>query len=424
MESKNNLIKNTEKALDINEMIIDEAVNQLKEGKIKSMLDVENFIDGLFQPLVQRLLNTELDAHLEYNKYEHVENKTSTNARNGFCKPKSVKTKYGNITVKTPRDRNATFNPIIVEKGQTVLSGFEDKCVSLYAKGMSVRDIEVVLKDIYGININKDQITKFIAAISEETEKWRNRPLKPMYVFAYADCLYVPIKDDITSNKNAVYVIVGVDAEGYKEVLGMWIDRTESASFWTGIFEELKQRGVEDILYMCSDGIAGFKNSLELVFPKTNAQRCVVHLSRNLYQICPKKDSKNIMADFKKIYKSVTLDEAEQNLSQFKEKYSKQKKIVNKVEEFMQYIEPLFELPAEIRKSIYTTNTIESVNSALRKVTRGKGSFPNEESVYKILYLRINDLSKKWKKPIRNWNIIQKQLIEIYGERYTKYLNP
>lgn len=408
----------------VNDLIIDEAVKQFKEGKIKNSTDVENYLDSLLQPLMQKLLDAELENHLKYPRYTHLKGKRGQNIRNGYCKTKNVKTKYGNIKIKTPRDRDATFSPVIIEKGQTTLTGFEDKCISLYAKGMSLRDIENTLKDIYGVDIDKNKITTLISAVSEETENWRKRKLKPLYVFTYADCLYVPIKDDITSSKRAIYVIIGVDALGYKDILGMWIDDTESASFWSNVFEDLKERGVQDILFMSSDGIAGFKGSLERVFPKTQTQRCVVHLARNIYSLCPKKHAKEIMADFKKIYTSVSLDEAQLELEAFKRKYENdQKRIVRKVEDFMQYIEPLFELPNEIRKCIYTSNAIESVNSALRKVTRGKGSFPNINSVYKILYLRIRELSKKWRKPIQNWKIIQPQLVELFGERYTKYIN-
>ncbi len=408
---------------DVKDLIIDEAVKQFKEGKIKNSLDVTNFLDGLLQPLMQKLLDTELDNHLQYDKYEHQKDKKTKNSRNGHCKAKTVKTEYGNIEIETPRDRNATFEPIIIEKGQTRLTGFEDKCIALYAKGMSIRDIENTLKEIYGVNINKDQITKLISAVNEETEKWKNRRLQSMYVFTYADCLYIPIKDDLTSSKKAVYVIIGVDVNGYKDILGLWINKTESASFWSNVFEDLKERGVEDILYMSSDGIAGFKGSLEQVFPRTQSQRCVVHLVRNIYSLCPKKDAKNIIADYKKIYTSTSLNDANLELENFKNKYNKtHSKIVKKVQDFMQYLEPLFELPNEIRKCIYTSNAVEAVNSALRKVTRGKGAFPNESSVYKVLYLRIKELKEKWKNPIQGWKTIQSQIIDLFGERYTKYL--
>lgn len=408
---------------DVKDLIIDEAVKQFKEGKIKNSLDVTNFLDGLLQPLMQKLLDTELDNHLDYDKYEHTKDKKTKNSRNGHCKAKTVKTEYGNIEIETPRDRNATFEPVIIEKGQTTLTGFEDKCIALYAKGMSLRDIENTLKEIYGVKINKDQITKLISAVNEETEKWKTRKLQPLYVFTYVDCLYIPIKNDLTTTKRAVYVIIGVDANGYKDILGLWIDKTESASFWSNVFEDLKERGVEDILYMSSDGIAGFKGSLERVFPRTQSQRCVVHLVRNIYSLCPKKEAKNIIADYKKIYTSTSLEEAELELENFKNKYNKEhNRIVKKAQDFMQYLEPLFELPNEIRKCIYTSNAVEAVNSALRKVTRGKGAFPNESSVYKVLYLRIKELKEKWKKPIQNWKTIQSQIIDLFGERYTKYL--
>ena len=221
----------------VNDLIIDEAVKQFKEGKIKNSLDVENYLDSLLQPLMQKLLDTELENHLQYSKYTHLKGKISQNIRNGYCKPKIVKTKYGNICVKTPRDREATFAPIVIEKGQTTLTGFEDKCIALYAKGMSLRDIEKTLKEMYGVKINKDDINRLISAVSEETEKWKTRKLKPMYVFTYADCLYVPIKDDITTSKKDVYVIIGVDVYGYKKILGLWIDKTESGSFWNNVLK-------------------------------------------------------------------------------------------------------------------------------------------------------------------------------------------
>lgn len=416
--------QNIKEPTELNRLIIQEAVNQFKEGKLKSGLDVENFLDGLLQPLMQTLLDAELENHLQHPRYEHSKDRKPRNIRNGYCKPKIVKTKYGNICVKTPRDREATFTPIVIEKGQTTLTGFEDKCIALYAKGMSLRDIEKTLKQIYGVKINKDQITTLISAVSKETEEWRNRKLKPLYVFSYADCIYVPIKnEDITSTKKAIYIIIGVDSFGYKDILGMWVNETESASFWTNVFEDLKERGVEDILYMSSDGIAGFKGSLETVFSKTQSQRCVVHLVRNLYSLCPKKDARQIIADYKKIYTSTSQEEAYLMLDIFKDKYKDQKRLVKKAEDFMQYLEPLFELPAEIRKCIYTSNAVESVNSALRKVTRGKGAFPSEASVFKVLFLRIKELTEKWKKPIQGWKTIQAQLIELFGDRYTKYLN-
>lgn len=404
----------------INEVIINEAVKRLKEGTIKNNADVENFIDNLIQPLYQKMLDTELENMLDYAKYEHKKDKD--NSRNGYCKSKKVQTKYGTIDIKTPRDRNGKFNPIIIPKGENRLGQFEDIVISLCAKGMSYRDISDMLKKIYGVQISKDQVQKFVNTINEVVDNWLNRPLHPFYAFIYADCLYIPVTEDLKSEKKAFYVIIGVNAKGIKEVLGIWCDKTESASFWTSVFEDLKARGVEDILYSTSDGVAGFKGSLETVFPKTKAQRCVVHLTRNLYKICPKKQANTVIQEFKKIYTASNLKVAQLELENFKEKFSSLPKVVDKVESDLQYLEPLFELPEEIRKAIYTSNAIESVNSALRKVINGKGSFATITSVYKLLYLRVEELEKKWNKPIPNWNKIQFQLSELYGERFTKYL--
>lgn len=407
---------------ELNEKIIDEAVKQLKDGTIKNAGDVENFVDNLIEPLYQKLLNVELENMLSYSKYEHKKDKDN-NSRNGYCKNKKVQTKYGSINIKTPRDRNGNFNPIIIPKGENRLGQFEDIVLSLCAKGMSYRDISDMLQKIYGIKISKDQIQVFINTISEVVDNWLNRPLKPFYAFTYADCIYIPVTDDLKSEKKAFYIIIGVDAYGFKEVLGIWCDKTESDSFWTNIFEDLKNRGVKDILYTTSDGIAGFKGSLETVYPQTKAQRCVVHLSRNLYKICPYKNASEILKDFKKIYSSSTLEIAQLELESFKTKFKDFPKVVKKVIDYMEYIEPLFDLPFEIRKTIYTSNSIESVNSCLRKVTNGKGSFATITSVYKLLYLRVEELENKWKKPISNWNTIQLQLVELYQERYTKYIN-
>lgn len=405
---------------ELRDKIIAMALEKQKNGELKTGADLENYIDTLLQPLMQAMLEGELDNHLEYKKYEHTDN---PNSRNGHCKEKTVQTKYGSMKIKTPRDRNGSFEPIIIEKGQTKMPGFEDKCISLYAKGMSLRDIGKTLNEFYGVNINKDEISHLINKVNEQVEQWQNRPLKSLYVFAYADCLYIPIKSDIRSEKKAVYVMIGVDAFGFKDILGIWVDKSESATFWTEVFEDIKSRGVEDILFMSSDGIAGFRGSLETVYPKTQAQRCVVHLTRNLHQICPRNEASKIIAGFKKIYKATSLEVAQIELEEFKKEFSGKTKVIEKVEGFMEYLEPLYELPEEIRHVIYTSNAVESVNSALRKVTRGKGSFPSEESVFKVLFLRIGELTAKWNKPIRNWEKIQLQLIELFGERYTEHID-
>lgn len=258
---------------DAKERLIEEAVNEFKNGKLQSSGDVENFLDDLIGPILQKLLEAELDLHLDYSKHEKKNENSKTNARNGYCKEKTIKTKYGESKVKTPRDRNGTFDPVIVSKKSNMFSGLEDACVSLYAKGMSTRDIEEIVNQLYSVKISKDQVSYYVSKVQEEVKIWQQRKLKKMYAFVYADCLYYPIKGEIISEKNAVYVIIGISIDGYKEVLGIWRDKTESASFWKTAFEDIKARGVNDILYVCNDGIAGFKNSLDSVYPNAYAQR-------------------------------------------------------------------------------------------------------------------------------------------------------
>lgn len=403
------------------EAIIDEAIKEYKNGNIKSSGDVENFLDDLIGPILQKLLEAELDSHLDYAKHEKKNEKSKDNNRNGHCKEKMVKTKYGESKIKTPRDRKGTFEPILVPKKSNVFSGLEDACVSLYAKGMSMRDIENIINQLYSVKITKDQVSHFVSKVSEEVKVWQNRKLKKKYSFVYADCLYYSIKRDTISEKNAVYLLIGISVDGYKEVLGMWCDKTESATFWNEIFRDIKSRGVEDILYVCSDGIAGFKSSLSATYPKAQAQRCIVHLCRNLMQNTPKKIAKETMRLFKNIYQSSTADLAEENLNKFVDGLSSYPKIVEQVKGYMEYIYPLMELPIEIRKVIYTTNLIESVNSTLRRVTNNKGAFNNETSLFQILYLRINDLQQKWLKPIPNHKKILKQLLLLHNDRILKY---
>jgi putative transposase len=323
-----------------------------------------------------------------------------------------------------PRDRDGSFDPIILSKRQRVLKGYDDIIIGMYAKGLTQEDIRQLLIKIYKIDISKTLISHLISSVNEEVIKWQNRRLKSIYPFIYIDCLFIPIKNDLVSKKTAVYVMLGIGLDGKKEVLGIWLNETESATFWTEILEEIKERGVEDIIFISMDGLTGLDTAIETVYPNTLTQRCVVHLCRNLYKICPKKVAKNIMSDYKKIYQSNTKEAALIELENFNDKYSeKYPKIVKKVNDSMEYILLLFEYPKEIRKVIYTTNPIESLNSALRKVTNGKGSFPSKEAVIKVLYLRVRDLEEKWSKGVRNWKTILNQLIILHEKRITKHLD-
>lgn len=385
--------------------------------------DVSNVLDEMYGKLVQRLLNCEMDVHLGYDKNSHKE-KISNNRRNGSSsKGKKVRTDHGEITIDMPRDRDGTFEPQIISKRQRVLSGYDDIIIGMYARGLTQEDIKEMIKKIYKIDLSKALICELIKGVNEEVKIWQNRKLQKVYPFVYMDCLHVPIKEDLVSEKQAVYVMLGVGLDGKKEVMGIWIDRTESPTFWKGVLEEIRERGVEDIFVISLDGLKNLPEAIEKVFPQTRTQRCVVHLVRNLYSACPKKEAAEVICDFKKIYQSANEEQAKLEFENFKTKYSENKKIINRVSEYMNYILPLFEYPAEIRKVIYTTNPIESLNSALRKVTNGKGSFPNREAVLKVLYLRVQNLQKKWTKAIPNWSKILNQLSIIYGERILKYID-
>ena len=258
-------------------------------------------------------------------------------------------------------------------------------------------------------------------AVCDEVEDWQNRPLDACYPFVYIDCLYAKVKEDLRSTKKAIYVALGVNCLGIKDILGIWIDDTESTSKWCEILDELKARGVKDIFFVSLDGLTGLADKIEETFPKTVAQRCIVHIDRNIYNILPKSMTKQVMADFKQIYTSSNLAHAKEAYNNFSEKYKENTKLMKKVDENISYVFQLFEYPVEIRKMIYTTNAIESLNAALRKVTRGKGSFINETALMKVLYLRVRDLQKTWAKGIKEWTSISRALISVFGDRYLEY---
>ena len=408
------------------EDVYDKIAKLMMESKeLVTSKDVSNALNIIQGKILQSMLEGELSYHLEYEK-NSKEEKNTENRRNGYSsKNKRIRTNNGEITISMPRDRDGSFEPTIIGKRQRVLNDIDDSIICMYAKGMSLSDITDIVKETYKIEVSTSFISTIVKQVTTDLEKWNNRSLKSFYPFLYVDCLYTYVKEELISVKRPVYVIIGIDITGHKEVIGTWLGDSngEGAYFWRQIFEELKSRGVKDILYVSMDGLKGLEEAINEVYPRTQTQRCVVHLTRNLYGICPKKGAKEIIGDFKKIYTSSSLEQGLLELENLKNKHQDKKKIVLKVEEYMEYIKPLFELPQEIRKIIYTTNPIESVNSALRKVTRGKGAFPSEASVFKVLYLRIKELSEKWNKPIQNWKTIQAQLTELFGDRYTKYLN-
>lgn len=394
----------------------------MKKGVGRSAASVSATLNSMYGKVIQRLLDTEFDEYMGYDKNSH-EDKVTSNRRNGSTsKGKKVKTDTGEITVVPSRDREGKFEPEIIKKRQKVLQGFDNIVISMYAKGNSLKDIQDTIKEIYSIDLSPTTLSEMTRAVSEEVSQWQNRPLKKCYPFVYVDCLYCNVKEDLRSIKKAIYVVLGVDTTGIKDVLGIWIDTTESATKWAEIFEELKTRGVEDIFFVSMDGLTGLPDAIEKIYPNAIMQRCIVHIDRNIYSIVPKKDSKEVMHDFKKIYTATNLSNAKSEYENFKEKYKNNKKLMKKVDDNIYWIYQIFEYPVAIRKAIYTTNSIESLNSALRKVTKGKGSFINEEALLKVLFLRVIDLQEKWSKGVANWKNINLELIEIFGDRYLKYI--
>lgn len=390
--------------------------NSMKTGK-----DVSEVFNSLRGKVIQRLLDAEMDEFLGYNKGSHDE-KTNSNRRNGSTsKAKKVKTDYGEITICPPRDREGKFEPQIVKKRQKVLEGFDDIAIAMYAKGMSLKDISDMIRQIYKVELSVETISNLTSQVSEEVQKWQNRSLEKFYPYVYVDCLYAPVKNDFISEKTAIYVMLGINKDGFKDVLGIWINETESAYFWTTVFEEIHSRGVEDILFVSMDGLAGLPEAIEKVFPKTITQRCIVHIVRNIYSILDKKKAKQIIADFKQIYTASNINFAKLAYENFLIKYKDNTKLIKKVNDLIYHVFSIFDYPIEIRKVMYTTNPIESLNSSLRKVTRGKGSFISKEALFKVLYLRIKDLQTSWAKGTKNWNNIQYQLVQLFGHRVFKY---
>lgn len=367
----------------------------MKKKGVKTAQDVSKTLNSMYGKVIQRLLDAEFDEFMEYEKGSHVDKK-DTNRRNGSTsKGKKVKTDNGEITIVPPRDRDGKFEPQIVKKRQKVLEGFDNLVISMYARGNSLEDIKETIREIYSIELSEETLSNMTKSVSEEVEKWQNRKLERCYPFVYVDCIYCSVKEDLRSIKKAIYVVLGIDSKGIKDVLGIWIETTETSSKWCEIFEELKSRGVEDIFFISMDGLAGLTEAIEKVYPQAILQRCIVHIVRNIYSILPKKDVKEVIGDFKKIYTASNLSHAMLEYEAFKKKYKDNKKLMKKVEDNISWVMQIFEYPPMIRKLIYTTNAIESLNAGLRKVTKGKGSFINETALMKVLYLRIQNLKKK-----------------------------
>lgn len=370
--------------------------------------EMQDALKDIFGPMFEALLQGEMDSHLGYESNDHSSKQTS-NRRNGYSR-KTVKTTYGDVDISVPRDRDASFEPQAVPKRARDVSGIEDKVISMYAKGMSDRDIADTVEDIYGFSISHETISNITDRVIETADEWQNRPLKKFYTFLFVDCLYVSIRKEMETKSCAVYVILGYDVNGAKDILGIWIGEAEGKHYWMQIFDEIKSRGVEDVLFISMDGVSGLEEGAKSIFKDVVVQRCIVHLIRNSVKYIPSKEYKAFTAQLKKIYGASSLKAAEAEFERFKQAWGRYPGAVDVWVRNWGHVEQLFNYGSAVRKVMYTTNAIEAVNSSFRKVTK-KGSFPSEDAVMKALYLRVTELYKKWNsRPVPNWALVRNQL--------------
>ena len=394
-------IKRDPKSVALAEAILEQYQPETKE-------DVQDAMKDIFGPIFEAMLRGEMNAHLGYESNNH-DYKEPENRRNGYGN-KTIKTTYGEIPINVPRDRQSTFEPQAIPKRTRDVSGIEDKVLSMYAKGMSQRDIASTIEDIYGFNISAETISEITDSVLEEVQEWQNRPLKKFYTFLFVDCMYVPIKKEYDTKSYAVYTILGYDVNGVKDILGIWLNESESKHNWMQIFDELKNRGVEDVLFISMDGVSGLEEGAKAIFKNLVVQRCIVHLIRNSIKYVPSKSYKAFTAQLKKVYGAPSLKAAEAEFERFKQAWKEYPGAVDVWTRNWKHVEQLFNYGSAVRKVMYTTNAIESVNSSFRKVTK-RGSFPNENSLFKLLYLRVKELYKKWKgKAVLNWAMVRNQL--------------
>ncbi|MBQ5676968.1 MAG: IS256 family transposase [Lachnospiraceae bacterium] len=408
------------KELKANELLARQIIEQYQP---ETVADMQNALKDIFGPMFETMLQGEMSQHLGYENNERREKET-TNRRNGYTK-KNVKTSAGEVEIQVPRDREASFEPKLIPKRQRDVSAIEDKVLSMYAKGLSQRDIAETIEDIYGFEISHETISEITDRVIEQLEDWQNRPLKKFYTFLFVDCLYVTIRKDYETKNYAVYVILGYTADGIKEILGLWLNESESKHQWMQIFDELKTRGVEDVLFICMDGVSGLEDGAKAIFPNVLVQRCIVHMIRNSIKYVPNKDYKAFCAHLKKVYGAASLKAAKAEFEKFKQAWSQYPGAVDVWERNWKHVEQLFDYGSAVRKIMYTTNAVESVNSSFRKVTK-KGAFPNETSLLKLLFLRIKELEKKWNyRPVANWALVRNQLDvdDRIRERIRKYEN-
>jgi len=398
--------------------IKDELLDQLLEGyeKPEDLLGEDGIFQELKKALVEKALGAELTHHLGYERGDPSGRGTG-NSRNGHGK-KKVKSESGMMELAVPRDRNGSYEPQLVQKGQTRFEGFDDKIISMYARGMTVREIQAHFKELYAVDVSPDLISRVTDAVLEEVREWQNRPLDAIYPLVIFDALQVKIRDEGVVKNKAVYLALGMNVDGVKQVLGLWIEQTEGAKFWLRVMTEINNRGVKDILIAAVDGLKGFPEAITSVFPKAQVQTCIVHMVRHSLRFVPWKDKKQVAADLKAIYRAETVEAAEDRLSEFEEKWDGKYPLIGQSwRRNWEQIIPFLAYPQDIRKVIYTTNAIESLNRSLRKAVKTRGHFPNDRAASKLLYLAIRNIAAKWKRPPREWTAAMNQFAILFEDR-------
>ena len=389
----------------------------IQELDINDMSDINALFKEFVGDILENGLEAELDDELGYSKYDY-RNKDTDNSRNGHS-TKTMKTSFGEVDIAVPRDRKGEFEPQLVKKQQTSLSGdIEEKILSMYAKGMTTRDIDAHIREIYGIEVSDSTVSRITDKILPVVKEWQQRPLEEIYAVVFLDAIHYHVRCEGQIVKKAVYIAIGINMEGIKEVLGMWVGENESAKYWLSILNSLRNRGVEDILIACVDGLTGFDNAIEAVYPKTEIQQCIIHQIRNTTRFVSYKDIKALMADLKRVYAAVDEGTALYELESFGEKWNgKYPKIAQSWKANWPKLSTYFKYPQEVRTLIYTTNAIEGFNRQLRKVTKSKSVFPTDDSLLKMLYLAMMDITKKWTGKRRDWGIIHSQLEVFFADR-------
>lgn len=399
----------------ISNKLLDELLKDYKDPE--DLIGKNGIIKQLTKRLVERAMEAELTDELGYPKSSPLGHNTG-NSRNGHSS-KRIITDDDQVDIKVPRDRNGKFEPKIIPKNQKRFNGFDDKIISMYSRGMSTHEIQEHLEDIYGVEVSPSLISTVTNAVMDEVKEWQSRPLEPLYPIVYFDAIVVKTREDGRTVNKSVYLALAVNMEGQKELLGLWISLNEGAKFWLNVMTELQNRGLKDIFIACVDGLKGFPEAIETVFPNTKVQLCIVHMIRNSVKYVSWKDRKQLIADLKKIYKAYTAEEAEANLVKFSEKWDKKYPTVSKIWlRNWERVIPFFEYPEDIRKAIYTTNAIESINHSLRKIIKNRGAFPTDEAIIKILYLALRNVSKRWTMPIRNWKAALNMFAVKFEERF------